>query len=366
VNEDDMEALEPLAGEDLERMLARYARVRLEPSQALARRARTAVMEEAWRRRLDPHSVLRAPAPSAGSRTAAASGASHRLPFSGWGSRRVAIAFAAASLTGLMLGSSVFAASRAGGPLYEPRLTLESLTLPSDPAARVAAQLERADARLGEAVEAGFRHDEGAVAAALDAYDRAIADLTTASGAAADEALQAIQLHRAVLLQLAAQVPDTALSGIDTALENSNRVIVHLAEAGAGRPDGSGNNGAPQGNGFGAGGGGNASGGAGVGSDGGNAGGNQNGNANGTGNGNGGVGSGNGTGPGPGGGPDQGAGQPTPTPVPAATAAPTEKPNTGPQASHDPDRTPKPHRTPPDGGSSPDIGSPTESQGDQP
>jgi hypothetical protein len=363
VNEDDMEALEPVAGEDLERLLARYARVRLEPSQALTRRARTAVMEEAWRRRLDPQSVLRAPAPSARlGVAAAASGGSHGLPFSGWGSRRVAIAFAAATLTGLMLGSSVFAASRAGGPLYEPRLALESLTVPADPAARVAAQLAHADARLGEAVEAGFRHDDGAVAAALEAYDRAIADLTTASGGDADEALQAIQLHRTVLLQLAAQVPDTALSGIDTALENSNNVIVHLAESGAGGPDGSGNNGAPHGNGFGTSGGGNAAGGAGVGSGGGggNAGGNENGNANGAGNGNGGVGSGNGTGPGTGGGPSKGAGQPT------ATPAPTEKPITGPQSSHEPDHTPKPRRTPPDGSSSPDVASAAPSEGDQP
>ena len=361
-----MEALEPLAGEDLERMLARYARVRLEPSQALTRRARSAVMEEAWRRRLDPQSVLRAPAPTARPRVAAAPGARHRLPFSGWDSRRVAVAFAAATLTGLMLGSSVFAASRAGGPLYEPRLTLESLTLPSDPAARVAAQLARADARLGEAVEAGFRHDEGAVAAALEAYDRAIADLATASGADADEALQAIQFHRTVLLQLAAQVPDTALSGIDTALENSNRVIGHLADSDAGGPGGSGNNGAPAGNGFGASGGGNAGGGTGVGSDGGNAGGNGNGNANGAGNGNGGVGSGNGTGPGTGGGQNQGAGQPTPTPVPAATPTPTEKPDGGPQSSHDPGRTPKPHRTPPDGSSSPDTATAAPTEGDQP
>ena len=54
MNEDEMAAAEPLAGEELERALGRYARVRLDPSQAQRRRARSAVMEEAWRRRIDP------------------------------------------------------------------------------------------------------------------------------------------------------------------------------------------------------------------------------------------------------------------------------------------------------------------------
>ena len=276
-----MEAVEPLAGEELERMLARYARVRLEPSQALTRRARSAVMEEAWRRRLDPQSVLRAPA--AGS-LAASSTPARRLPFSGWGPRRLGLAFTAATLAGLMLGSSAFAASRAGGPLYESRLALEDLTLPADAAARMAAQLAQADARLGEAVEAGFRHDDRAVAAALDAYDRTLEDLASASGAAADEALEAIRLHQTVLLQLATQVPSTATNGIDIALANGDRLIARLAEGGAGGPEtGSGNDGSPRGNGFGANGGGNAAGGAGAGQGGGNAGGNGGGNSNGPG-----------------------------------------------------------------------------------
>jgi len=138
VTEEDMEALEPLAGEELERMLARYARVRLEPSLGQARRARAAIMEEAWRRHLDPQSLLRSPSNSA---TLARPAVARRRPFRGWGPRRVGGAFAAAALAGLMIGSSVFAASRAGGPLYQSRLALESLTLPGDPAARVAAQL---------------------------------------------------------------------------------------------------------------------------------------------------------------------------------------------------------------------------------
>ena len=54
MNEDWMDQLEPLAGDELERQLARYARVRLDPSPALTRRAHGAIMEEAWRRRIDP------------------------------------------------------------------------------------------------------------------------------------------------------------------------------------------------------------------------------------------------------------------------------------------------------------------------
>ncbi len=357
-----MEALEPLAGPELERMLARYARVRLEPSQAQTRRARGVVMEEAWRRHLDPHSVLRTPAPNARVAAATAARPSVRLPFHGWGPRRLGVAFAAAALAGLMLGSSVFAASRAGGPLYTSRLALESLTLPADPGARAAARLAQADARLGEAVEAGFRHDDHAVAAALGAYDVTIEELTTTSGPVADEALAAVQSHRTVLLQLATQVPDTATSGIDTALDSSNRVIVRLAAAGAGGPDAGDGGAGPQGNGVGPGGGGNASGGNGGDADGagnGNGGaGNGNGNGNGPGTGSGGAGNGNGNGNT--GGSNPAAGTPAPTPVP------TEHPTPPPQATHDPGKTPKPHKTPPDDTSPPADGGPSPSGSEAP
>ena len=351
-----MEALEPLAGPELERMLARYARVRLEPSQAQARRARAAVMEEAWRRHLDPHSVLRTPAPNARVAAATAAPASHRLPFSGWGARRLGVAFAAAALAGLMLGSSVFAASRAGGPLYESRLAIESLSLPADPAARAAARLAQADARLGEALEAGFRHDDQAVAAALGAYDATIEELITTSGPAAAEALAAVQNHRAVLLQLAEQVPDTAASGIDTALESSNRVIVRLAESGAGGPDATGGTGGPHGNGGGNGSGASGAGGAGGAGNAGGAGGSGGGNANGAGSGNGGAGNGNGNT----GGSNPGAGTPAPT------TAPTTPPTATPEPTPNPGKTPKPHRTPPDDVPDPATGSPAPSDGARP
>ncbi|MCJ7712649.1 MAG: hypothetical protein MUQ32_17660, partial [Chloroflexi bacterium] len=98
MNEDEMQALEPQAGETLERMLARYARVRLDPTPAAARRARAAVMEEAWRRRFElPPGAAADPS---GSRAASAAIApvarARRWPFARWGARRASGALSAA------------------------------------------------------------------------------------------------------------------------------------------------------------------------------------------------------------------------------------------------------------------------------
>lgn len=228
MNEDEMATAEPRAGEELERMLGRYARVRLEPSQAQQRRARSAVMEEAWRRRIDPTGSVAA---TAGYRPV------RRALFAGWTTRRIAASLSAAVLVGLMFGSSVFATSRAGGPLYESRIALESLMLPSDPSARIDAELAQAQARLAEAVEATGRNDSRAAIAALDAYDAAIDRLTTAGGPAAVRAREAVQFHRSVLLEVAAGAPAGAAGGLERALENSNRVIESLGNgAGNGNP----------------------------------------------------------------------------------------------------------------------------------
>ncbi len=229
-----MAVAEPLAGEELERTLGRYARVRLDPSQAQRRRARSAVMEEAWRRRIDPTGSVAAVAGYPPVR---------RALFAGWTTRRIAASLSAAVLVGLMFGSSVFAASRAGGPLYESRIALEALALPSGASARVDAQLVQAQARLAEAVEATGRHDDRAAIAALDAYDAAINELTTAGGQSAVRAREAVLFHRSVLLEVAANAPPGAADGLGRALENSNRVIEALGPGGG---NGSGN-GAPGG-----------------------------------------------------------------------------------------------------------------------
>ena len=140
-----MTELEPRAGEELERQLERLRGCG--SIRALPRRnaPRSAVMEAAWRQRSgaparsnEEPSVAAAmmvlPSPSR-------AGAASRGLFAGWSSRRLGASFAAAMLTGLLLGTSAFASSRAGGPLYDTRLALEHLTLPSDTQARLEAEL---------------------------------------------------------------------------------------------------------------------------------------------------------------------------------------------------------------------------------
>jgi len=237
-----MQALEPSAGDELEQVLARYARVRLGPSPAQTRRARAAVVEEAWRRHI---AVV-----DAGTRAGAAARAG-RVPFSTWRPRRITLSLAAAVLAGLLVGSTAFAASRAGGPLYETRLTVETLLLPSDPAERLDAQLARAQARLADIVDASGHNDAGAVAAAIDAYDRAVADLGATTGAGSERARAAVEFHLSVLEQLLAGATGRAADGLQNAVIHSSGVIDRLnADTGPGPANGATNNG---GNGSGAG-----------------------------------------------------------------------------------------------------------------
>jgi hypothetical protein len=234
MNEDEMQALEPLAGEALERQLARYARVRLDPTPAQSRRARTAIMEAAWRRRLEPANVV----PLRRSR---------RGLFASWTARRLGASMAAAVLAGLLVGSATFAATRAGAPLYDARLTFEALTLPADPEARLEAELAQAQTRLAELVEAAGRGDQGAVQAALAGYGRSLDDLAATTGGPASRALEAVEFHRAVLLHLMDTVPEQALPGLENALARSSGVIDKLGAAGGGSPGAGGASGAGSG-----------------------------------------------------------------------------------------------------------------------
>src|SRR4029079_4260755 len=92
-----------------------------------------------------------------------------RGPFGGWGARRLGVSFAAAMLAGLMIGTTAFATSRAGGPLYATRVALEELTLPTDPQARLDAEIALAQTRIAEIADAVAKDDPGAVAAAVGA-----------------------------------------------------------------------------------------------------------------------------------------------------------------------------------------------------
>jgi hypothetical protein len=227
MNEDPMQELEPRAGDELDRLIGRYARVRLDPSPAQTRRARAAVMEEAWRRRLAPD--LASAASTSRDRTTRR----RRGPFASWGGRRVGTAFAAAVLAGLVLGSSAFAASRAGGPLYDARLSLEALTLPSDPTARLEAELARAQSRIAEIAEAASRGDGVALNAAVGAYASTLADIDHVQGEPAGRARDAVILHQAVLRDLLQHVPRQAQGGIERAIDNSATAIDRLDAASA-------------------------------------------------------------------------------------------------------------------------------------
>ena len=207
-----MGAYEPLAGDELEQMMARYARVRLDPSPAQARRARAAVMEEAWRRRIAAGDAAAAAAGSTPSARAARS-APHRGLFAGWSVRRLGVTFAAAVMAGLLVGSSVFAGSRAGGPLYGARLALEELALPSDAASYLEAEIARAQTRLAEIVDASARGDQTALAASIAAYEATVAKLERETGAGAQRALEDFRQHRAVLVAILANAPESAVSG---------------------------------------------------------------------------------------------------------------------------------------------------------
>ena len=182
-------------------------------------------MEAAWRRRLAPELAEAA----AGTRDARHP--RRRGPFAAWGGRRLGGALAAAVLAGLMVGSSAFAASRAGGPLYDTRLSLEALTLPSDPSTRLDAELARAQTRIAEIAEAASRGDDGAVNAAVRAYASTLADLDAETGTSAGRARDAVLLHQAVLRDLLLRVPTQAQAGIERAISNSTVAIDHLDQA---------------------------------------------------------------------------------------------------------------------------------------
>ena len=239
-----MQEMEPQPGETLERMLARYARVRLDPSPAETRRARAAVMEEAWRRRFELAAAA-AVVPSAAQ--APLADRPRRLPFARWGLRRLSGALSAAVLAGLLIGTSAFATSRAGGPFYETRLALEELTLPSDAASRVEAEIAMAQTRLAEIVEASSRDDQQALSAALAAYEHTIGILGATTGGPATRAEEAVASHRAVLERVAGMVPEQARGGLDHALSASDTAIDRLSAAGDGKPGAGGSGGGSSG-----------------------------------------------------------------------------------------------------------------------
>ena len=195
---------------ELERRLDRYAEVRLSPSAASVARIRARVMREA---RLGFAEAARTGTPAIarpGVGGAPSVTGRHAL-------RRAASLLVAASLS-LGLAAGTMAASQAGGPLYGPRIGLEGLLLPSDPAARAGAEVARLEARLAEFAAATASGDLGGAGAALDAY-QAIAEEALAWAGAHAELLETLRValarHVGILEALAATVPVPARAAIE-------------------------------------------------------------------------------------------------------------------------------------------------------
>jgi len=157
----------------LRRRLEAYADLRLTPDLTATSRMRARVLAHAHRRA----DLVRADAaltvvPQAAWRPAARPGVRR--------GRGTAVALvAAALLVGAMAGGAA-ASSGPGGALYEVRLWIETVSLPSDPSARAVAELGRLGERLREAGSAAQGGDEGAVAAALSAYEQIMSEASAA------------------------------------------------------------------------------------------------------------------------------------------------------------------------------------------
>jgi hypothetical protein len=229
---------------------------------------------------------------------------------------------------------SISAAS-AGGPLFNARVWVENVFLPSGGVARADAEIARLDTRVAEAVAGAARGDVGAVQAALDAYNQ-IADEAIAA-AAGDPALvalvsAALDHHRAVLTAVAAGLEDrgnenaaaAVEASIQRAIEHNQAVVNRLGSSGAGGVNGKPAGGSSTG-------GGGSTGGTGGSSTGGT----------GTGTGTGGSGAGAGTG-GSGSGAGTGGGDhPQKTPKPAPNPTPKPTPDPDPSHADQPERSPR-------------------------
>ncbi len=193
---------------DVAKRLEAYADARLRPDPAAMRRIRSAVVAEA-RRQAGP------------------------LPFRRRPAVRYGLALLAAAALLVAITGSAFAAGQPGGPLYGARLWAESANLPTDPSARAEAQLTRLDLRLQELRTALAAHDQGAAAAALDAY-RSILDETLASEPASstlDQRLEAaISKHLAILEALLKTAPPQALDGLQNAIDRSDNALQVLEQ----------------------------------------------------------------------------------------------------------------------------------------
>jgi hypothetical protein len=169
--------------------------------------------------------------------------------------RRPLAAMLAAALVVSGAAGTAFAA-QAGGALYEPRVWIETLTLPSDPSARAVAELARLQARLQEADAATHNGDAIGTAAALTAYERIVESASAAAIAAQDEVAIAVleagvgrnvEVLRALLLEVPAGAAEAISRAVERAVahavERSQTAIDRIETRGASQDAGGGNGG---------------------------------------------------------------------------------------------------------------------------
>lgn len=235
----DNEMIDLTAGDArLRQRLDLYAETRLTPDLATSSRIRARVLAVAHRQadlaRADAALTI---VTATTERAAMPTG--RRRPRS----RRPIVALLVASLAVGAAAGSAFAA-RAGGSLYETRVWLETLTLPSDPSERALAELDRLEQRLIEATEAIRAGDGAGVAAALAAYESIMEQASLAAIAAHDDVavavLQAgvgrnVDVLQALILVLPDQATDALEQAVQRAIDRSDRAIQRI-ERGQGGP----------------------------------------------------------------------------------------------------------------------------------
>jgi hypothetical protein len=215
------EMIDLMAGDArLRRRLEAYAEFRLTPDLPTSSRIRARVLAVAHRQadlaRADAALTI---VPAATERAQVQ--ARRRRPR--W--RRPLVGLLAASLAVGGTAGTVLAA-KAGGALYEPRVWLETLSLPSDPSARALAELHRLEQRLEEAADALRSGDMAGAAAALSAYETILEQASAAAIAAHDDVAAAVLQtgvghNLDVLRALILVVPDRAGSALEHVVQRT-------------------------------------------------------------------------------------------------------------------------------------------------
>lgn len=217
---------------EVERRLEDFARARLTPVAASKARSRARVMREARLAFADQAARAAVAAKIEVARYSARSSARRTTV------RRGAALLAAAVLSLVAVGG-VLAASTPGGPLYGPRVWLETVMLPTDASGRADAELARLEMRLAEVRAAVRSGDRGAAAAALAAYEQIADEALAGAGAdaaAIDRVRAALDRHVAVLERVAGQVPPQAADAINATIEKAishNDATIQRIEAGS-------------------------------------------------------------------------------------------------------------------------------------